>query len=295
MKKFKKKCCIIIILILFIFPFLSLTGCNKNENLNVDDFVLMSLNYNQEDVSWHLYFSVNSKTLLADCSELEINNFIKNLEKNVDNLRTEYVFNLAIKYIQNPKEEYSINRGVLITPVQYIKEYDVVGFSVKYLDYSTFNYYHSSSSSSSLNNQGNFFIYKKTSKGINPFSNMVQVSENQKLMLGERYKNLYLDSINLSSLNIDSSQYTPTFIYDYGCTQSYIKTDSDVKLQQGGLFHHYWLESEESLKEGQNVTLSIQFLKSGPIQLVIVIFVLFSMGLTIFVVFLKERKTKRKI
>ena len=287
MKKF------VIFLLIFAFCPFVLVGCDQKNEIELDDYIFLNLEYQSDKVSFHLYFSVDESGLSYEGGEIEKQKFLKNLEKNIETIRMEYLFSLALIYIQNPMEEYKINSGVLISPVIYSHEKGLIGFDINYTSLRAYRYYSNSPPSSGDNkNQGNIFLYKHSSTGQNPFSVPISIGQGQTIPTGERYKNMVIESFsgtNYGQEYIDS--YNPSFVYDYSCPYSYIKTDADVKLKQNNTYHNYWIEND---LEGKTITLTLQYLNLFTCQVFILATVLIGTFVAIIICKIIKKKRSKK-
>lgn len=289
MKKF------VVFLLIFVFCPILLAGCNQKKDIELDDYIFLNLDYQSDKVSFHLYFSVDESGLSIEGGEIEKRKFLKNLEKNIETIRMEYLFSLALIYIKNPIEEYKINSGVLISPVIYSHENGLIGFDINYTSLSAYKYYNSFSSSKEDNtNQGNMFLYKHSSVGRNPFSVPINIGQGQTIFTGERYKNIVVDSFSGTNYSKEYiASYNPLYVYDYSCPYSYIKTDADIKIKKDNTFHNYWIEKE---LDGKTITLTLQYLNLFTCQVFILATVLIgTTGALITCKIIKKKRLKKTI
>lgn len=289
MKKF------VVFLLIFVFCPILLAGCNQKKDIELDDYIFLNLDYQSDKVSFHLYFSVDESGLSIEGGEIEKRKFLKNLEKNIETIRMEYLFSLALIYIKNPIEEYKINSGVLISPVIYSHENGLIGFDINYTSLSAYKYYNSFSSSKEDNtNQGNMFLYKHSSVGRNPFSVPINIGQGQTIFTGERYKNIVVDSFSGTNYSKEYiASYNPLYVYDYSCPYSYIKTDADIKIKKDNTFHNYWIEKE---LDGKTITLTLQYLNLFICQVFILATVLIgTTGALITCKIIKKKRLKKTI
>ena len=289
MKKF------VVFLLIFVFCPILLAGCNQKKDIELDDYIFLNLDYQSDKVSFHLYFSVDESGLSIEGGEIEKRKFLKNLEKNIETIRMEYLFSLALIYIKNPIEEYKINSGVLISPVIYSHENGLIGFDINYTSLSAYKYYNSFSSSKEDNtNQGNMFLYKHSSVGRNPFSVPINIGQGQTIFTGERYKNIVVDSFSGTNYSKEYiASYNPLYVYDYSCPYSYIKTDADIKIKKDNTFHNYWIEKE---LDGKTITLTLQYLNLFICQVFILATVLIgTTGALITCKIIKNKRLKKTI
>ena len=283
---------VIFLLIFAICPFV-LVGCDQKNEIELDDYIFLNLDYQSDKVSFHLYFSVDESGLSYEGGEIEKQKFLKNLEKNIETIRMEYLFSLALIYIQNPIEEYKINSGVLISPVIYSHEKGLIGFDINYTSLRAYRYYSNSPPSSGDNkNQGNIFLYKHSSTGRNPFSVPISIGQGQTIPTGERYKNMVIESFSGTNYGQEYiASYNPSFVYDYSCPYSYIKTDADVKLKQNNTYHNYWIEND---LEGKTITLTLQYLNLFTCQVFILATVLIGTFVAIIICKIIKKKRSKK-
>ena len=283
---------VIFLLIFAICPFV-LVGCDQKNEIELDDYIFLNLDYQSGKVSFHLYFSVDESGLSYQGGEIEKQKFLKNLEKNIETIRMEYLFSLALIYIQNPIEEYKINSGVLISPVIYSHEKGLIGFDINYTSLRAYRYYSNSPPSSGDNkNQGNIFLYKHSSTGQNPFSVPISIGQGQTIPTGERYKNMVIESFSGTNYGQEYiASYNPSFVYDYSCPYSYIKTDADVKLKQNNTYHNYWIEND---LEGKTITLTLQYLNLFTCQIFILATVLIGTFVAIIICKIIKKKRSKK-
>ena len=283
----------VIFLLIFAFCPFVLVGCDQKSEIKLDDYIFLNLDYQSDKVSFHLYFSVDESGLSYEGGEIEKQKFLKNLEKNIETIRMEYLFSLALIYIQNPIEEYKINSGVLISPVIYSHEKGLIGFDINYTSLDAYRYYHGSSSSGDTSkNQGNIFLYKHSSTGRNPFSVPISIGQGQTIPTGERYKNMVIESFSGTNYGQEYiASYNPSFVYDYSCPYSYIKTDADVKLKQNNTYHNYWIEND---LEGKTITLTLQYLNLFTCQVFILATVLIGTFVAIIICKIIKKKRSKK-
>lgn len=169
----------------------------------------------------------------------EVAKFKSNLKENISTIRSEFLISLALKYAQNPNEDYSINKGVILTPVL-IKE-GGAGFSIIYTSLNAWRYYNPSTAQ---NEEGGVYLVKKiASEGDFVFSSHRANGES----VGERYMNAYLSSLKeLSFEGEEKEAYSPCFMYDYA-TQSARLYSNGQTVYSAGLYHHVWIKNWDEL------------------------------------------------
>ena len=251
MKKFA------IILICF-FSLFCLSGCDSNQVEISKDFIMLSLQQNNDgSTKQSLFFSVNSEYLRENSKNIQEElNFKQNLIKNVDNLRNEFLFSFALIYMNNPQEEYKINQGVLLSQVGYDSQSDCVGFEITFTSREAWQFYHPSSSKGEDKPNSNIFYQKVESEGIFPFATKVQ---NADLTLGEKYKQCYLSSAQNLSFEIE---YNPQFIYNYSTTYNKYHSNADLQFKGNDKkYHHVWVEND--LNDCKNIQIYLYIINKG--------------------------------
>lgn len=295
----------VILIIAIIFSLSFFTGCsNENvtnaQNLNFDDYIMLSLDISSSgQVVQSLTFSVNSSYIDKNAqNENEKLDFISNLVKQVSEIRTEFLFGYTIKYIQNPKEEYKLNKGLLLSNAVYNDENDTVGFNILFTSIGAWNYYHQVSSANQTNNSSqnkgeNIFLKKNSSLGTFPFSSEVKLGETESIYVGERYRQKYLSaSSNLSFSQKIEKDYSPTFIYNYSTFYSRLRSDADCKLSDNrGSIHHVWAVDYDELSSENKINIYSYSINTGMWYLFALIIALLVTLIAILIAYRKEIKS----
>ncbi len=266
MKKFA-----LIFILIFSLSFFC-TGCQKREEVIIaDDYIMLSLHQSSNGgMRQSIKFSLNSKRLKEiSASMQEELTFRRNLIKEIDKIRNEFLFTYAIKYVSNPIEQYKINQGVILTDVTYEEKGDYAGFEIYFTSSGAWNYYNSNDSQSEdekkpCTNKGNIFYKKIVNSGIFPFSSQVKTDTEAKLV-GEIYRERFLSSAKgLSFENKLREEYHCQYLYDYGSL--FQKLNSDAQIQYYGSdkkYHHVWVVEEEKLSKENQIKLSMVQINRG--------------------------------
>lgn len=295
----------VILIIAIIFSLSFFTGCsNENvtnaQNLNFDDYIMLSLDISSSgQVVQSLTFSINSHYIDKHAkNENEKLDFISNLVKQVSEIRTEFLFGYTIKYIQNPKEEYKLNKGLLLSNAVYNDENDTVGFNILFTSIGAWNYYHQVSSANQTNNSSqnkgeNIFLKKNSSLGTFPFSSEVKLGETESIYVGERYRQKYLSaSSNLSFSQKIEKDYSPTFIYNYSTFYSRLRSDANCKLNDNrGNIHHIWTVDYDELSSENKINIYSYSINTGMWYLFALIIALLVTLIAILIAYRKEIKS----
>lgn len=298
MKKFFKRFTSLFMILLF--SFLLLPGFTNAPTARPDDFVALSLNISSTGcVTQSLKFSVGSKRLdNLTANEVEKATFIANLATAVNDLRTEFLLSFTVKYIKNPVESYAINRGLVLTNTTFDDGSDTIGFDMIFTSLGAWRYYHGQSADSGSDTQqpdANKFISKTSSESQFPFSGSVQISENETVLVGQRYKDKYLSAA--SGLSFEGSlaeQYNPTFVYDYSTPFSRLRSDAQEKFKDGsGNTHHVWTVDDEKLSSDNSISLYQYKINTGWWYLTALVTVAAITGVAIATHALLQRRKKR--
>ena len=242
--------------VVIIFSLFFCVSCGHGAgSLDYSDFIMLSLDISSNgQIVQSLDFSVNSSQIdsLSESEEEKLK-FISNLTSQINDLRTEFLFSYTLKYIQNPVEEYKLNKGLLITGSAYNSSTDTVGFNLIFTSLGAWNYYHSSGENEEEEDNGNIFLKKSVSGGLFPFSNSIKLNEEESIYVGERYRQKYIESAEGLSFKSElEANYSPELIYNYSTFYSRLHSDCDFNFtDSSGHTHHVWTVNSNSLT-GEN-------------------------------------------
>ncbi len=317
----------IVLIFILIFSLSFFCGCEKEKEVEIgDNFIMLSLEQSSKGgMLQSIRFSCNSEFLNeVSASMKEELEFRKNLIKEVEAIRNEFLFSYALKYVKNPIEQYKINQGVILTDVTYQSRGDYVGFDIIFTSTGAWNYYNSSlknegkpeenPDNSQDENQGenednlqkepskvyqdNLFYKRIINKGTFPFSATIQV-ENEQKIVGQIYKDRFLCAAKgLSFEKKLIENYQPQYIYNY--TTIYQKLKSDAQLQYYGSdnkYHHVWIVDEQNLNSQNAMTLSITMINKAWWIFFAMIIPLVTAFILILIIKIKNRKpiSKKRI
>lgn len=266
-------------IMILIFSLSFFAGCTRQDikNLDADDFIMLSLDISSNGrIVQSLDFSVNSERLSNLGSDEEKLTFISNLTAAVERLRTEFLLELTILYIQNPSEEYKLNKGVVLTNAAYSNESDSVGFNIIFTSIGAWNYYHNSGQGGGDDENKNIFINKNESIGTFPFSSKVSLSEDETIYVGDRYRLQYLGAAQGLSFESELSRlYNPVLLYNYSTYYSRLHSDADYQfVDSNGHSHHLWAVESEDLSADNKILIYSYQINAGYWYLFILIFAL---------------------
>ena len=117
------------------------------------DFIMLSLDFSSNgQIVQSIDFSLNNDWLNQNSKSVkESLDFKKNLTKQIETLRNEFLFSFALTYMNEPKEEYKINQGVLLSAVVYNEESQSIGFKIGFSGLGAWNYYHNATENNTEN------------------------------------------------------------------------------------------------------------------------------------------------
>lgn len=234
----------LLFLSLFLFPLFFMSGCEEKNVQIKSDYISLALLIDSESVTMSVEFGFDGERM-AGYPQSEVGIFKENLKNGIENLRKEFLLTLALKYTQNPIQEFAINRGVTLSQVSFGEEN--VGFTIKYNSLSAWKYYNSSSKTEE-EKEGFYLVKKLESEGDFPFSSTLTDGRS----VGEKYKEVYISSLkNLSFENIELERYAPSFVYDYATFSPSLRSNATTK-SNGRLYHHIWIKD---ILEGEKISL----------------------------------------
>lgn len=287
----------IILTIILIISLSFFCGCQKKEEVEIrDNCIILSLSQNPNlTITQSVQYSLNSKYLNKVSSSLkEEFDFKRNLNKSLSELRKEFLLSFAIIYVENPQEEFKINKGVLLSEVAINEENDTIGFEIYFTSIGAWNYYHGIKDDDNIvEDKGNLFYKKNESKGIFPFSSVVKSSNGEKLA-GNIYKERYISSAKgLSFEDKIKDDYKVQFIYSYSSLNKRLRSDANINFYQNGLNHHLWVVDEDNLTGENYITLTTFMIYYGWwLLFAIVIPLIFGGAIIIIIILNRKRKIK---
>lgn len=216
-----------------------LSACGGQSVKIKDDYISLSCLVDRGGVVMGVEFGFDEERLNG-YPQGEVCLFKDNLKGGIENIRSEFLLTLALKYTQNPIQEFAINRGVTLSQVGFRE--NSVGFTIKYNSLSAWNYYNSSNDDKGESKEGFYLIKKVASEGNFPFASILS---NGKTM-GEKYKNVYISALkDLSFEDQEKGAFVPTFVYDYATFSPHLKSNANQKVS-AKLYHHIWIYDDVS-------------------------------------------------
>ncbi len=287
----------LLISIVAIFSLFFLFGfAPKQKGFPPQDYIMLSLDFSSSgQIVQSVDFSVNSKRLNNITSSLKEEIEFKNaLKKQIETIRNEFLFGFALTYMEMPNDEYKINKGVFLSPVDFDERADSVGFKITFSNVGAWNYYHMTldEEKDSQKQSENVFLKKVESQGVFPFSAKVQVGENLYLSVGERYKQKYLAAANGFSFSEKIiNEYKPTYFYNYSTFNQKLRSDADYTfVDAANNLHHLWSVEDLAVKEENSITLYYYSVNKGLWLVLAVILPLGSMVAAILIIKFKGKK-----
>lgn len=270
------------------------------------DFIMLSLDFSSNgQIVQSIDFSLNNDWLNQNSKSVKENlDFKKNLTKQIETLRNEFLFSFALTYMNEPKEEYKINQGVMLTAVVFNEESQSVGFKIGFSSLGAWNYYHNAKENNTendekaekINKNFNIFMQKVENKGIFPFSPLVKIQEEKKITAGERYKNIFVESAQgLSFYEKLKEDYHPVFVYNYSTFNTRLRSDATTTfIDNSRHLHHVWLIEENNLNNENTILIYYYNINRGAWLLFTLGICLEGMGISILIVKRKQHKNRDK-
>lgn len=261
------------------------TSCKSSEQAKpLKDYIALSCYLEENRVETNIEFGYDGQRFQKRPTS-EVVKFKKRLKENIETLRNEFLLSFAIKFSQNPIDEFAINKGVFLSQV--VCEGDNVGFNIIYSSIASWRYYNSSSKEGNLD-KGVTFIKKIENCGVFPFAGLMSNGKR----LGEKYKQAYSSALKgLTFETIEKREYDPYFIYDYATYSSRLKSDCQIYKHSNGLYHNIWIKSGEKYK---NATIKLwQYeINYGSWQLIAILICIIPCGVYIYIQNQKEKQAK---
>ena len=285
----------ILCFVIMIFSLFCFSGCSNKKDFSLEnDFIIFSTQFSSKgELIQTINFSVNYDKIdeISSKNEEKIG-FLSKLIENVDEIRNDFLFSFALKYMKDPKEEFKINQGVFLSKVCYYAETDTVGFKIIYNSLESFNYYHSNVKEESANEKrGNIFYKKTQSKSKFLFSSKDEMG----ISVGEKYRQKYIASANgMSFENKIKEEYKPQFIYDYITQYRSIKSNSTYKFEENQTYHHIWQVKYENLDDENEIIIGFSTIYYGTWYLAALMIVVLPLFLSLLIYYLKTNHNGKR-
>lgn len=284
-------------IIILIFSFLFLSGFQNNSILydTTDDFIVFALDIGESQVKQMLYFSLDEDKIISLSNEKDFEIFKQNLKEEIVEIRNNFLFNYALTYLQNPIEEFKINKGVLLSDVTYNSDQKVIGFSVVFSSLQAWSYYNSNGNNSSSNvpSEGNIFYNKKISNGKFIFSNKSTMNGEEKT-IGEIYAQKFINSSKgLSFESYIKNNYKPSFIYSYSTVFDKIKSNANYQFSNNNIFYHIWTVEFENINDENLVSIYLLIINYGWWYVFAIFITLLFILLSFLIIKIKKNRKKR--
>lgn len=176
-----------------------------------------------------------------------------NMLGGINNFRNEFYLSFLLAYSSSPDENFKIGEAVKVSEVEYNKQNDTIGFVILYRDSSAFGYFHGNKSEDvegESQKKGIEFLRQTSSEGVFPFASPFTLKDGSQITVGERYMRAYKNIFNLTLSNDTCEKLdTPAFVYDYATPFSRLRTNADMTISSGGLYHNIWIRDESNFKD----------------------------------------------
>lgn len=281
-----KKCLVFIVLIFSLFCFV---GCDKKDNIEIQkNYIMIATRTSREgEVVQEISYGINLPLIksLSKNKEEEIS-FISTLTTKLKKLRENYLFKFALKYLENPVDEYKINKGVKLTEAVYSSNTDSIGFKIIFSK-GAFSYYNKSQNESEKETKKNLYINKDESNSTFIFSE----EDSEYGNVGERFKQDYLSSAKGLSFEEElKNKYNPDFIYGYVTPYSQIKSNCNYFTKYNDDFYHFWVVKNNFLINKNTIKIWVLQINYGFWYITILASVLIPLFIGLIIHFIINKK-----
>ena len=253
-----KKIIFVFVTLFSLFFLISSIQLNEREIDVKEDYIMMSMNIQNNGVKQSIIWGIDENFIIEQSSQKEFLTFCSDFISKVNDVRNEYLFSYALIYSENPIEDFKLNKGIILTDVVYNSKLHYVGFDVIFTSMESWAYYNNIDKNVTKNGR-NIFYDKIDIKNKFIFSNgVIEQKGKNKILLGEKYKNLYLDTCKSFKFGEKlKERYSPDFIYDYAIQNLRLKSDSTYKVNNGNVYHHIWKISNSKLNSNNEICMQM--------------------------------------
>lgn len=297
MKKLVLSFSIFLLCLMSLFTF---TGCDRLAQVG-EEYIMVSLGrFSSGQTIQKFDFSFGSDKLSdIGLSDEEKESAKANLITNINSFRLEFILSFELTYQNAEQKDETLKVGgerLQVSAVEYSEVNDSVGFSIVFADQGVWDFYHPSTQEPSEDdkNEGIVFVEKTSSTGTFPFASEVTLGGGEKISVGERYKNAYLQSFSQSQYYEEiANSYNPDFVYNYASPYSNLRSDAEGAFQDiDGLYHHVWVRNSENYLSDSEINLYVYSPNRGWWYLFYLILVLVAGGSAIAITLIVKKKKK---
>lgn len=283
----KKKVLLVAMAFVLIFCGITFSSCGEKVILPSSAISLSMMTNSDGTIIQEIDFSLQTQRLKdLQVNERMIREIKSNFLSSLNMLKNEFLINFLLIYSSNPSEEYKIGENLLISEPYLDEDADVAGFKIVYKSIAVLQYFQTGKAQDDqlLGKTIPVKFYSHTeSQGKFPFAGEYVNRMGENLTVGERYLGIYNNCFNKTISNDLCAQLgVPSFVYDYAAPFSNLRTNADIEVQNGQMFHHIWVRDAQNFKDGV-IELSTTVVYSGwwYLTLLVAAIVIFALGLVI--------------
>lgn len=247
-----KKAAIATLFILIVMLGVTFSSCGEKVTLSSSTISLTMLTQTDGSITQEIDFSLQTEKL----NELNVN---ANLQKEIKNnflaalnaLKNEFYISFLLVYSLNPDPNMQIGENVIINGPFLDEEQDLAGFNIVYKSISVLQYYQTGQRAEDNQLLGQSipikFLTHVESEGKFPFAAEYTNKMGDKLTVGQRYLSIYRNCFNKTLANDICDQLgSPQLVYDYATPYSNIRTNADLTVKNGIIYHNVWLSDKDN-------------------------------------------------
>lgn len=217
-----------------------------------------------------------------------------NMINALSTLRNEFYLSFLLAYSLSPNKDFKIGDNVFIGEPFYNSQADMVSFIIIYKNINVFTFFQGGGQvdkeEQTPTNFGVRFVDRVTIEGDFPFANKFVDAGGQTSTTGERYLSIYKSCFNLTLPEALCKKLdTPSFVYDYATIYPNVRSNADMVLQNGQMYHNIWICNQDNYKNTK-IKLTSTVIYTGWWYLTLLVSLIVILGVVWIIVKIKNRR-----
>ena len=247
---------VLTILIVFIILFgVTSSSCREEVTLPSSAISLCLSTQTDGKITQEITFSLQSEKLKSlDVKDNLIREVKNNFLSALNSLKNEFYLSFLLVYSLTADENFKIGDCIKIVGPYLDEETDLAGFDIIFSSLEAFQYYQTGKRAEDDTLLGKSipikFYSHAESESKFPFAGEFTNKMGTKMTVGERYLQIYHTCLNRTlPEELCSKLDTPSFVYDYATPYSNLRTNADLVLQVGQIYHNVWIKNQSNFKD----------------------------------------------